>query len=241
MDTEKIFKRLGLAKHAYPVYRILEKQGPMLAAVIAKDLKLHRPSVYAALASLSEHHFICTVIRGKRKCYKITDPSLIAIEYAKASSQVAKEMEKLVSSNKNIINEKVRFLEGKNGIREAFDDVISHTPRGETFYRYTSEKDLDEVNSYLSEEYRIRRDAKKLERLVISNPLSGEQKRPRLERFIKYMPEKHTLFDQNVIEIIYGDRISFIDLNSEKVIIVENKAMAEFQKVIFQQLYRALP
>jgi hypothetical protein len=77
--------------------------------------------------------------------------------------------------------------------------------------------------------------------LVISNPVSGKQKRSRLERFIKFIPSNFDLFQQNIIQLIYGDRISLIDLNTNRVVIIENKALAEFQKIIFQQLYRNLP
>ena len=49
------------------------------------------------------------------------------------------------------------------------------------------------------------------------------------------------LFDQNIIQLIYGDRISLIDPNTERVVIIENKALADFQKVIFRQLYDKLP
>ena len=134
----------------------------------------------------------------------------------------------------------MRILTGSAGVRMAFDDVVTHTPRGETFYRYTSEKDLARADSYLSRTYRNVRDSKKLERLVISNPRSGKQKRPRLERFIKYIPEEFDHFDQDIIQITYGKRIALIDLNVEQAIIVENASLADFQKVIFKMLYRKL-
>ena len=139
------------------------------------------------------------------------------------------------------LQKEIIFLEGAQGVRAAFSDVVSHTPRGETFYRYTSEKDLEAVNRMLPKDYRTLRDAKKLERLVISNPVSGKQKRSRLERFIKFIPPNFDLFQQNIIQLIYGDRLSLIDLNTNRVVIIESKALAEFQKIIFQQLYRNLP
>jgi sugar-specific transcriptional regulator TrmB len=241
MNIKILFERLGLAKHAHTVYRTLRSHGPMLASGIIGSAGLHRPAAYDAIRDLLKHRFILMKKKGKRNYYEVTNPKLIAEEFAKASNQASSEISKLSVRREKHFDEQVRFLEGPNGIREAFDDVISHTPRGETFYRYTSEKDLASVNRYLSKGYRVRRDAKKVERLVISNPLSGKQKRPRLERFIKFMPSEFSIFDHNIIEIIYGSRLLFIDLNSEKVVIIENKTLAEFQKVIFRQMYRALP
>jgi len=56
-----------------------------------------------------------------------------------------------------------------------------------------------------------------------------------------FIPSEISLFDQNIIQLVYGDRVSFIDLNTERVLIIENKALADFQKVIFKQLYDKLP
>lgn len=134
----------------------------------------------------------------------------------------------------------IRFLYGPSGIRAAFDDVITHSKKGDTFFRYTSEKDLQKVNSYLANDYRLRRDKKKLERKVISNAISGSQKKSRLERFIKFIPEESEQFEQNIIELVYGERVSIIDLNTEEVVIIENKKLADFQKVIFKLLYKRL-
>lgn len=239
MDTKIIFRRLGLGKHTYAVYHALQKNGALLPAEIAKATAIHRPAVYGALRDLLHHHFISPIVKGKRKFYHVTHPERIAQEFARTSEKVNVAVATLVS-NDAYPEENIRLLKGCKGIREAFDDVVLHTPRGETFYRYTSEKDLNLVNGYLSKDYRVRRDAKKLERLVISNTQSGKQKRSRLERFIKYIPSAQHSFDQNIIQLVYGNRVTFIDLNSEKVMIIENNALAEFQKVIFRQLYRKL-
>ena len=154
MKLEEIFKRLGLPKHADSIFGLLRRKGPLSASEICRETKLHRPTVYRALSSLSARHFVFETKLGKRRSY---------------------------------------------------------------------------------------RDKKKLERMVISNPVSGMRKRPRLERFVKFIPPQMNLFDQDIIQLVYGERISIIDLNKERVLIIENKALAEFQKVIFRQLYDKLP
>lgn len=239
MDIKTIFRRLGLVKHADLVYKVLQKDGPLLIYSIAKSTMIHRPAVYSAINDLLKHNFISVLQKGGRKLYQANSPDFIAEAFSREAEHINTEIKKMHDNQSNSA-ENMRILRGRAGVQEAFDDVIEHTPRGATFYRYTSERDLEMVNSYLSKDYRTRRDAKKLERLVISNPESGKQKRPRLERFIRYIPPENSVFDQNVIQTIYGDRVSFIDLNSERVVIIENKALAEFQKVIFRQLYKKL-
>ncbi len=134
----------------------------------------------------------------------------------------------------------ITYLKGPSGIRAAFDDVIERMPKGEMFYRYTSERDVAAVNRYLSPDYRIRRDKKKLERRVISNPISGKAKRSRLERFIKFIPQQTDMFDHNIIQLVYADSVAFINLNTEEVSIIRDRELARFQSVIFNQLYGKL-
>jgi sugar-specific transcriptional regulator TrmB len=241
MDIKEIFQRLGLPKHSDTIYKLLGRKGPMIATDICETANLHRPAAYQALASLRARHFVYHSEKGRRKFYHAANPRLIANAFAKTSADVANKIAKISVADDQYKQKEIRFLNGFKGIQAAFDDVISHMKRGETFYRYTSEKDLNAVNRYLSKNYRALRDKKKLERMVISNPVSGMRKKPRLERFVKFVPQAASLFDQNIIQLVYGDRLSLIDLNTERVLIIENKSLADFQKVIFRQLYDKLP
>jgi len=236
MKLQTVFKRLGLSERAFRVYQSLGTLGPSLVLAISGHSYLHRPTVYRELGRLLELGLVTKTLSGKRVLY-VPAPETVA--FALFEKEVARvQKQSLVPASPTTAT--VRSLEGAKGIREVFDDVIEHSKRGETFYRYTSEKNLEKVNSYLSPDYRARRDKKKLERLVISNPVSASQKRSRLERFIKFIPKDMSVFDQNIIELIYGDRVAFIDLTNEKAFIIENPALADFQKVIFKQLYKKL-
>lgn len=241
MNYKFIFQRLGLPKHADEVYELLRRRGPLSPTDICRKAKLHRPAAYIALTSLLKIHFVYTTKNGRRRLYHAAGPGTIADSFSQLSTKTAEKLAREKVADEQYKQKEIRFLSGFTGIRTAFDDVIAHTKYGETFYRYTSEKDLDKVNKYLSKNYRSLRDKKRLERLVISNPLSGKRKKPRLERFVKFIPTQASSFDENIIQLIYGDRVSLIDLNTERVLIIENKALADFQKVIFRQLYDKLP
>lgn len=241
MTYETIFTRLGYPKHAAEIYQVLfDSPQPLLVTAIAKAADVPRMTVYRALTKLCEDRVVLAVLQGLRMGYAVAHPRVLDTLLARDVNETAKVITKLVSKHEKDVPAHVRFLYGKEGIREAFDDVIARTPRGGLVYRYTSEKDLSEVNTYLAPDYRTRRDAKKLERLVISNPISGAQKRKRLERFIRCIPADADTFDQNIIQFVYGDRVSFIDITTQQVMIIENPALTSFQKVIFKQLYKKL-
>ena len=241
MTHETIFTRLGYPKHAGAVYRILsESPEPMLVARIAQRTGLPRMTVYRIITPLHKDKIVIPVNVGKRTLYQAAHPSVLERLLKKDTSETNKVITKFVSHHEKDVPANIRFLTGGDGITTAFDDVIAHTPRGGMVYRYTSEKDLSEVNAYLAPDYRVRRDAKKLERMVISNPISSAQKRKRLERFIRCIPTDADTFNQNIIQFVYGDRVSFIDISKEQVMIIENPELAAFQKVIFSQLYKKL-
>lgn len=239
MELNIIFKRLGLPKHSDKIFKLLQAKGPLLPFQIAHQLQVCRPAVYLCLKSLKQLNFVYLTTQGKRTYYQAANPRLIDLKFSQTSKKVAQALSKQ-ELKKDILQQRVKFLHGPAGVREAFDDVVDQTPKNQTFYRYTSEQDLDQVNKYLSSHYRNHRDAKKLERLVISNPDSGLRKKSRLERFVKFIPPEVDIFKQNIIQLIYGDRLSLIDLNTEEVIIIENKNLADFQKTIFKQLYKKL-
>ena len=55
-----------------------------------------------------------------------------------------------------------------------------------------------------------------------------------------WLREEDGPFDYNVTEVIYGDRVAFIDYNSETAMIIESKVIADFQKHIFKSFYKKL-
>jgi sugar-specific transcriptional regulator TrmB len=239
-NTKQIFKILGMSKHANEIYETIQKNGPILASHIIAQSKVYRPAAYKALFELLDAGLVTRIKSGKRLLWRSMSSKRILDLLVKDIDHAQKLLPKEKDVASNLSSSSMKVQKGRSAIRGVFDDVIEHTKPGGTFYRYTSEKDLASVNSYLSPAYRKKRAAKRLERLVISNPVSGQQKQPRLERFIKYIGPETDIFAQNIIQLVYGDRVAFIDLNTEETWIIENPALAEFQKVIFRQLYKKL-
>lgn len=238
---ENLLTTLGFKKNEIAVYIHILEKGPISISDISRGLKIQRPLVYKALYKLIDKDLCSIELKFGRKLYTISDPDNLT-EIVK---NVNTSLEKALPNIKNIYSKpregpSIKLLKGPAGITQTFADSIKSTNRGDTFCRYTSEKDLDKVNQYLPKGYRAMRDAKKLERLVISNYVSGTKKRPRLERFIKFIPKELDQFEQNIIQLIYSNKVAFIDLNTETSLIIENNALAEFQKVIFKLLYKKL-
>ncbi len=247
MNFEELFRRLGCPKHTEKVYTDLLTHPVSTPTEIETRAKLHRPVVYRTLSSLLELNLISETKEGKRSVYSARGPQSIKRAfldvYADVNTAIEQKFSGYVSEEKDQdVLGAVQVFSGPDAVTKVYEDIIAHTKKGETWYRYTSEQDLDFVNSLLPKGYRKDRDHKKLERKVISNRSSASQKKPRLERFIKIIDQDHTGagFDQNFIQLVYGSKLAFIDLNKMHAFVISNKNLAEFQKVIFRKLYKKL-
>ncbi len=233
-------KNLGLEKQESIIYLGLLENGPLSVSAISKKLGLYRPAIYKALGNLNQKGLVTLALKKKGKLYVAESPKKLKELLQSFSGDLESAIRQLEQTQNTSQQPAIKLLEGKEGIRAVYNDIVETLPRKGKFYRYTSEKDLDEVNSYLPKSYRQRRDAKQLERLVISNPISGQRKKPRLERFIKFIPPEYDRFDQNIIQLIYGDKVAIIDLNSKSSLIIQNKPLADFQEKVFRLLYKKL-
>ena len=96
------------------------------------------------------------------------------------------------------------------------------------------------VGSANARDYIQLRDEKQLERFVITNPEFMKTREPQLERALKIVPKEFLPFDYGVSQIIYADKIAFIDYRKQLATIIENETLANFQRDIFKMLFKRL-
>lgn len=243
MDGQKILERIGLGRHESAIYLALLELGPSIITKISEKSLMHRPLVYKALPVLIEKGLITKTQVGKHLVYTAEPPNKLESIFDDLKYELFNLLPELedayVLSTKKL---KVRFLTGQDGTKRVFDDVVRSLPKNAVFYRYSSSVDgIEKKDKYVPRAYSNIRDNKRLQRRVITNIQTANQKSPSLDRFIKVMPDDFGPFEHNVTEVIYADKIAFIDYNSETAVILENEKIAEFQKHIFQILYKRLP
>jgi len=236
MEVKLLLIQLGFTENEAKIYLGLVETGPITVAEIAKKTGLHRPAVYKTLPALQTRGLVTLTKKGARAFYVAEPPE--KLETLLNETQIA--FYNLIPELKAVYESQekrpiVKFVEGKDGIAFVFDDLVKTLKHGEVFYRYSPA--CEAHNEFLPKNYREIRDAKKLERFVITNPAQAAKKKPRMERSIKVFPEKYGPFDQDITQVIYGDKVAFIDLKSQTALLVENPAMAEFQKRLFKMLY----
>ncbi|PIR46576.1 MAG: hypothetical protein COV07_03535, partial [Candidatus Vogelbacteria bacterium CG10_big_fil_rev_8_21_14_0_10_45_14] len=238
MEIGEILKKIGLNDKEAAIYIALLENGPLTISGIAKTSHLHRPAVYQILPELEKRGLVSVSIKGKLKYYVAEPPTKLKTLLENLNESLESALPDLEASYKSREDKpKVKYFKGKDGIGQVFMDLVTSLNRNDTYYRYTSNTDLEKTEKYLPKNYRVIRDQKQLQRYIINNADSAKQRGPKLDRDVKVVPPESDLFDYEVSMLIYGDKIAFLDFNTETAITIENKHIAEFQRKLFKLIY----
>ncbi len=243
MDYGEVLEQLGLSHHESKIYVSLLEQGPQIVSSIQKNTGIHRPTVYQALRALKERGLVATSQRGKRSFFVAGSPQRIQFLFDDLQSRFQTLLPELESFRKaNSIKPGVRYYEGKKGVAAVFQDLVTVLGHGDTYYRISSSGDSPVASQYVPKNYKKLRDDKEIQRYVITNKETYERKikEKNFNREVKMIPTNTDDFTFNITELIYQNKIAFIDFNTETAFIVDNQKIAEFQKKIFKILYSKL-
>lgn len=241
MKILDICQRLGLSTHASEVYVSLLSLGQSTVTQIARMAKIERLPVYRVLPELHELGLIAKITKGKHIEYTAMPPERLRELHTRLGGELEQALPTLKTQHeKSKRTSTVKHLVGREGIVAVYDDILETLPVGGTFYRYSSGKTERRKNLYVPKDYAKRRDAKRLERFVITNKATAARKKPTLERALKSVPAGTDLFAHDITELIYGNKVAFVDYGKEAAIIIENKEVAEFQTRLFKLLYQRL-
>ena len=241
MDNITLLSQLGLSEKESIIYLSLLSSGQETISGIAKNTNLHRPIIYKTLPILQNKGLVTTTIKGERKYFVAEPPEKLhglLQETERTVQNLIPELQAIYTSVEK--RPTVKFLEGKKGITFVFEDILQTLKKGDVFYRYSSSQSLTHSEKLLPKNYQERRDEKQLERFVITSDTIAKETKPQLERAVKTVPKQFGLFDYNITQLIYGNKIAFNDYGSESALIIENKAMADFQRQLFKTLFAKL-
>ena len=76
-----------------------------------------------------------------------------------------------------------------------------------------------------------------IEKFVITNQDAQKRRHNSINRLSKAVDIP---FDDNITQLISGDKVIFIDYDSETAVVIESKRFAHFQKSIFKLLFKKL-
>ncbi len=240
MDKNEILKRLGLTEYESQTYITLLEKGVSGISKISRETGINRPAIYRTIPSLLKRGVISEVVKKKQKMYSAESPEKLEAIVENLHKEFTEALPELLQDFKGVGNKPVvKYLTGKHGISFIFEDLVRTLKKGDIFYRYSAPRDLGMAEKYLPGNYRKIRDEKQLERFVITGPAIAQQKKSRLERGLKVLPKIED-GEFNITQIIYGNKVAMINYESESAVLIEDRLIANFQKMIFKSLYSKL-
>ncbi len=241
MEKSNILQSLGLAPRENAVYLTLLERGPLLIADIAKITGLHRPTIYKTLPGLQGKQLVSVTPKGKQKRYVAETPEKLRAVFERFREnfeQALPDLQRAYDIQKR--KPLVKFVEGKNGLTFITDDLLHTLKRGGIYYKYTTKRASISARKYLQRHFYADRDAKQLQRFMITDELADWQKKPDMNRLAKIIPQRYGLLDDNLMQVIYGDKVAVADFETETAFIIESPLFATLQRKIFKALFDLL-
>lgn len=245
-NDEKILIEAGLSEEQAAIYSALLDKGPLKAGSLASWTGIKRGLIYKVLDQLENMGLITEKGgEGTVAVFSPNHPSRLSeiMEQKEKSLALAKETVSFslgaLSSKFNLLSGKpnVQFYEGKEGVAKVIQDSLTSQTEILSF------ADNEAMNKYYPEINKENVEARKksnIKKRLIS--IDTPYIRELAKNDVAGITERKVI-DSNdkfaVVTQIYDNKVSYITLDPERTIgvIIEDKAIYEMQKMIFEKLW----
>ncbi len=238
MDTKELLKNLGLSDQEAQIYLALLELGPSLISRIAQYTGMHRPTIYRILPKLEAKDLVTTAPKGKQKLYIAETPEKLRSSFVTLKEQFEKTLPELQHiHDKRKHRPLIKFLGDSRNLAFIATDIVTTLKRGGIYHCYTTKRASLIIRKRLSQSFYTGRSAKQLQRFIITDALTDWQEKPDLSLSVKIIPAKYDFIDDNITQVIYGDKVAVADFETETGFIIESPLFANLQRKIFKALY----
>jgi sugar-specific transcriptional regulator TrmB len=242
-----IFKELGLREEEIKFYLASLELGKTTIAEVSKKISVPRSTSYLLLESLKNKGLIIESPVGRKRTIVALNPhELVRVfeekgeKLAQAKSGFTKLLPELLSITNSLSNKpRVRFYEGKEGIKTIYEETLAYP---EIWVHCTTQEAMEYMSGYL-ENYcqRVIKKGIKTKEIVSDSPddLEYQQEYSTPKNIIKTIPLKYAT---NTDFMIYGDKVAFLSYRGgEPVgIVIEDHEIAQLERKKFEILWKAI-
>lgn len=240
MQEIAFLERLGLPRNAAMAYLALLEIGEGTVSDIAHKAKLHRAEIYRVIPLLEEYRLLSPLQIGKRTYYRAAPAETLEWlkeDFIRTANEV---MERLKKKTQLGLPARLEHVQGVNSISKIYEEALRLTPKGWSYYRYSSGRAVYERSMYLSNDYINLKNTKGIGRYVITNEHLKTSRKPDPNRATVAVPADFDLFNDNISKLIYADRVAIVDHDSKEAFVIESPRFAEFEKKVFRLLFQYL-
>jgi HTH-type transcriptional regulator, sugar sensing transcriptional regulator len=240
-NFSEILEQVGIDGKKAEVYLACLEMGGATGYLLAKKTGLKRPTTYDIINQLMKDGLVYKSIKGNIKYYSPADPEVLIKKLKEKESKIHSIMPAL----QNLYNSPktkpfIRYFEGKEGIKEMYEDSLKSCKKGDEILAYVGEDVLLHIPGY-AEEY-VRRRVEKSIRLrgIYKNFLEIKKY---MESNIEQLREARILNEDNFPVTnetnIYKNKIAIASYGREMFgMIIESEEITKSQKAIFELAWR---
>lgn len=243
MEIKQILQQFGLNGKKTEVYLSALELGGASVIDIAKKAGIKRTTCYDILTDLISEGFISETSKGKKRLFIAEDPEKIQRNLKNKERLFSEILPQLQSiHNTRGIKPKIKFYEGKEGLKEVYEDTLRYKTETLGFAS-------DDIIKVMGMEWSLGYLAKRKKngiwakaiipgtQFMSDNFLSKDVEQLRLTKVID--PKKYPFS----IEInLYGhNKVALISAKEEIGLIVEGQEIYNTLKLIFQLVWDLLP
>ncbi len=242
MRIKEILKQLNIGSNKADVYLACLEMGGATAYAISKKVGLKRPTVYDILAQLASDGLVYKSIKKNVKYFYPAEPEKLLRQIREKEQRliaILPALEELYNSPK--ANPLIRYFEGKEGIKEMYEDSLKSLKKGDEILAYVGDDVLSYIPDY-AEDYVKRRIEKGIRLRGIYKKFFEMEKKYMAKnqeqlRVAKILDEKFFPVDNETN--IYGNKIAIASYGNEMFgMIIESNEIAKSQKAIFELAWR---
>ncbi|OHB21494.1 MAG: hypothetical protein A2939_03115 [Parcubacteria group bacterium RIFCSPLOWO2_01_FULL_48_18] len=240
----KVFSDLGLSDKEIQAMFVLLQEGSLRVPAVAKKARLNRTTTYGILKSLTERGLVSSADRGGIIEYQSIPPSHIIpfIERKRDELQDRKDEIKEILPELKKVREKrdilprIRFFEGIEGIKQAYEDTLENNKEKKLLDFTGTDAIFKKMDKGWIEYYVKKRTRLSIKCIAIAPDTQWSrvsQKRDgELLRTTKLLPEKYT-FDTEID--IYDNNVGIFSFSEDQpiAILIEDEKIAHTLKTLF--------
>lgn len=244
MNEQKIsnlLTEIGLNKLEQDCYLALVKRSPQKASELVKKFSVHKVPILLALHRLVDKFGI--VKRTKKKntfFFLVEDVKSLSDYVARQASQLEQRQQELNAlipelrsmQNFEISKPKIYYFEGKDGIKQAFEQVLEEA---DEIVGYGSNEDDKKYLPEIIPDYYQRRVAKKIpvKAIIPALPVNVQET---LKNEMRHLRETHLVpekFNFPVQFNVYKDTVVFYSYEESFALMIKSRHIADCLKAIF--------
>lgn len=245
MNLESVFIQLGLTIEHQRVYVANLEWGETIITNIARKSKIPRTTVYLLMEDLLAIGLITQRLEQNKTIYIAADPEIIEILLQKRALEISNSLKQLHESmnnlkaiqNANPKKPKVEYLEGADGIMQAYDRSLEAKELWvqcltEEYTKIVPEKFMNEYFDKLFKKSNTKtKEILKLEDEAYISEYSSDKN---LQLRVPVKQKTETDF------WVYDNKVTFVSFNQDKqyALIVEDEGIAQAMKHMFDLAWK---